>query len=440
MLVWELKNLILEKEGIPTDQMKLIFNHNQLGEDGKTLDQYGIEPLRQGQASSSSSHTLHLVLRLGGRNYPPPVSGHSNMSDLRSAAAIAAAGKIPLEVVLPDCTTVMLETRKGDTLKDMRPRLAAILDYHESEQVGNAGSQNVGNIQGTQGQASESSIPPPSAPYMTVPSAPSHARHMRENPSVGSNISSPTAALQNHGNRDLSGQNWVLPFDQLQLNDEPMGEGSFGAVYRATWHGTEVAAKVFQFPGGSTCSQAQISTSLLKKIEDEADMLASIRHPNVVQYLGMCSNPPCMVTELCAQGSLFDVMGRAKTDPSLAAKLTWGQRLSMLADATAGMSHLHQRTPQILHRDLKSLNLLVDSGWKVKIADLGLSKIVKEVTTGSLGGSTVRNMNYRWLAPEVIETGSWVPASDVYSFGVVMWELLTWEMPWNHVTNELMVR
>ncbi|KAH7616281.1 putative serine/threonine-protein kinase drkA [Nannochloris sp. 'desiccata'] len=267
-------------------------------------------------------------------------------------------------------------------------------------------------------------------------------------PSTATNtISEPTAPVQTfqpeagaipslEQRRSVSHQTWVIPFDQLQLGTL-LGRGSYAEVYRATWHGSEVAAKRFTFPGGSIESEIEFSTMLLKKIKDEADLLAGIRHPHVVAFLGMCSDPPCMVTELCSRGSLFDTMKKCKSNPNLAANLIWVRRLSMLIDAAAGMVHLHQRTP-ILHRDLKSLNLLVDSAWRVKIADLGLSKMMEEVTTETHAGSTSSNMNARWLAPEVLETGKWLPASDVYSFGVVMWELLTWELPWTHI-NQFMI-
>jgi ankyrin repeat protein len=254
-------------------------------------------------------------------------------------------------------------------------------------------------------------IPSPSAPFMTV--AP---------------IPTPDAR------KDVSHQNWVISVEELQLG-KMIGKGSYAEVYSAKWHGTEVAAKLFTLPGGSTDSQAEFSTALLNKITDEADLLAAIRHPNVVAFLAMCPDPPCMVTEMCSGGSLFDVIKRCKNDPDFAAKLTWGRRLSMLIDAAAGISHLHQRKPPILHRDLKSLNMLVDLGWKVKIADLGLSKLLEEVTTQTHAGSTASSMNPRWTAPEVFETGNWLPAGDVYSFGVVMWELLTWELPWSHVNQ-----
>ncbi len=255
----------------------------------------------------------------------------------------------------------------------------------------------------------------PSAPFMTKPSEPAKSQ----------------------GNNALH-KKWLISFKDLELGPV-LGEGSYAEVYRAKWHGAEVAAKVFKFPSGSMGSKEEFSNSLLHKITEEADLLAAIRHPNVVSFLAMCSDPPCMVTELCS-GSLFDMIKRSKTEPALAAKMTWGRRLRMLTDAAAGMSHLHQRVPPTLHRDMKSLNLLVDSAWKVKISDLGLSKLMEEVTIESHAGSTASNMNPRWLAPEVLETGNWLPASDVYAFGVVMWELLTWELPWGHVNNQFLVR
>jgi serine/threonine protein kinase len=236
----------------------------------------------------------------------------------------------------------------------------------------------------------------------------------------------------------VSHQNWVIPFEDLQLGNF-LGSGSYGEVYRATWHGTVVAAKRFTFPGGSSEAKIEFSSTLLHKIKIEADLLASIRHPNVIQFLGMCSEPLCMVTEFCDQGSVFDAIRRCKKDPSLATEFTWNRRLNMLADAAAGMSHLHQRKPPILHRDLKSANLLVDSAWKVKVADLGLSKLMEEATTEAHAGSTAWHINPRWLAPEVFETGIWIPASDVYAFGATMWELLTWNLPWDHM-NIFMVR
>ena len=234
-------------------------------------------------------------------------------------------------------------------------------------------------------------------------------------------------------------QNWMVPYSDLVMGTL-LGSGSFATVYNATWHGTEVAVKVFKLPDDEHGSQtSMLSAALLPKIEAEANLLAAIRHPHVVAFLGMCAAPPSIITEKCSRGSLFDLLQRANQDPRLASTLTWSLRLRLAADTAAGMAHLHQRTPPVLHRDLKSANLLIDSSWRVKVSDLGLSKLLEEVTAASTVGSTSSNLNPRWLAAEVMETGTWTAASDVYSFGIVLWELMTWQFPWSHLSNAFMV-
>ncbi|EFN55433.1 hypothetical protein CHLNCDRAFT_31062 [Chlorella variabilis] len=159
--------------------------------------------------------------------------------------------------------------------------------------------------------------------------------------------------------------------------------------------------------------------------------MASLRHPNHHRLPGTATaDPPFLPpAEYCAKGSLADVLKAANASPQKAAQLTWLRRLNMALDATKGMLYLHKRG--IIHRDLKSPNLLVESTWKVKVADFNLSKIVED--TGS-GRSTVANMNPRWLAPEILNGESATTASDVFSWGVVMWELLTFQLPWPHVS------
>ena len=74
------------------------------------------------------------------------------------------------------------------------------------------------------------------------------------------------------------------------------------------------------------------------------------RHPNVVNFLALCHNPPAIVTEYCARGSLAEVLAAARADPALAAHLTWPLRLRMAADAAAGMLYLHTRPSPVVHR------------------------------------------------------------------------------------------
>ncbi|EFN53893.1 hypothetical protein CHLNCDRAFT_13716, partial [Chlorella variabilis] len=90
-----------------------------------------------------------------------------------------------------------------------------------------------------------------------------------------------------------------------------------------------------------------------------------------------------------------------------------------------GLLYLHRRSPPIIHRDVKSPNILVDQHWRAKIADFNLSKIL------GAAGDTEGPTNPIWLAPEIaLNDAEATAASDVYSFGMVLYELLTWKLPW----------
>jgi serine/threonine protein kinase len=154
----------------------------------------------------------------------------------------------------------------------------------------------------------------------------------------------------------------------------------------------------------------------------EALLLAQLNHDNVLAFRAWCASPPCLITEFCERGSLRDVLAGALRGG--AASLSWERRLRMARGAALGMAYLHSRSPPIIHRDLKSPNLLVDDSWRVKVADFGLSGLQ------GAGELPADRLNPLWAAPEVLCGAPATAASDVFSFGVVLWELLTWELPW----------
>jgi serine/threonine protein kinase len=224
---------------------------------------------------------------------------------------------------------------------------------------------------------------------------------------------------------------WEFGWNDVRI-DHVLGVGSFGKVFLATLNEAPIAIKVL--------IDAQTHTSgpsiMDSKLVEEAGLLAALRHPNIVNFLGFCTVPPSIATEYCARGSVFDILQEADAAPRgpLAQQLSWPRRVKMVIDAAAGMLYLHTRTPVIIHRDIKSPNLLVTTDWTVKIADFNLSRLLDDTkqAASTIGGGPG---NPRWLAPEILQGIKASPASDVYSFGVVMWEMLMWQLPWGDTNS-----
>jgi hypothetical protein len=230
----------------------------------------------------------------------------------------------------------------------------------------------------------------------------------------------------------------IVDFKDIELV-RTIGEGSFGLVWMARYLQTTVAVKILTHDlkrdvgtgaSDSALSQ-QPSSQVMSALQREASIMAGLRHPNCIQYLGATLNPPALIMEYCSKRSVDTLLAGASTDPKLAKQLDWVHLMSMACDAAKGMLYLHTRSPPIVHRDLKSPNLLVDGLWHVKVSDFNLSRALENNAVVS----SLQITNPRWLAPEVLKGGQAGTAADVYSFSIVMWELLTWKLPWGNDTN-----
>ncbi|EOY21278.1 Tyrosine kinase family protein isoform 6 [Theobroma cacao] len=172
-----------------------------------------------------------------------------------------------------------------------------------------------------------------------------------------------------------------IPWEEITL-------GSYGEVYRGDWHGTEVAVKKFL--------DQDISGESLEEFKSEVRIMKKLRHPNVVLFMGAVTRPPnlSIVTEFLHRGSLYRLIHRPNN------QLDERRRLRMALDAARGMNYLHNCTPVIVHRDLKSPNLLVDKNWVVKVVcDFGLSRMKHStyLSSRSTAGTA------EWMAPEVLQ-------------------------------------
>lgn len=143
-----------------------------------------------------------------------------------------------------------------------------------------------------------------------------------------------------------------------------------------------------------------------------------MRGPNIVAFLGAClENRPCLIMEFCSRGSLYNVL------KSLDIQFGWNEFLSWSIQMFNSIQHLHRNKPQILHRDLKTMNFLVTKDWVIKVCDFGLSRFTEQSGSRMSTFYQLRGtMNY--CAPETVEGIQYTTKSDIYSLGIILWEML----------------
>ncbi|XP_027149496.1 serine/threonine-protein kinase STY46-like [Coffea eugenioides] len=197
--------------------------------------------------------------------------------------------------------------------------------------------------------------------------------------------------------------------------EHKIATGSNGDLYKGIFHSQDVAIKVLK--------AEHLTETVQREFAQEVYILRKVRHKNVVQFIGACTRPPllCIVTEYMHGGSIYDLLHKQNGVLKLPAIL------KVAVDVARGMSYLHQNN--IIHRDLKAANLLLDENEVVKIADFGVARV--QVQSGVM---TAETGTYRWMAPEVIEHKPYNHKADVFSFGIVLWELLTTKLPYEHMT------
>ncbi|XP_031386684.1 probable leucine-rich repeat receptor-like protein kinase At2g28990 isoform X2 [Punica granatum] len=191
-----------------------------------------------------------------------------------------------------------------------------------------------------------------------------------------------------------------------------IGEGAFGKVFHGKLDdGTEVAVKKL-----SPSAKAGP-----RQFETEANLLSKIHHRHLVSLLGYCDEPENMAL-------IYEYMPKGNLHENLSGKngevLTWDRRLCIAVDTAKGLDYLHNGcdTP-IIHRDIKTANILLDEHLRAKISDFGLSRIFPSVNDILIATNPVGTRGY--LDPEYYTSRSLTAKSDVYSFGVVLLELIT---------------
>ena len=199
-----------------------------------------------------------------------------------------------------------------------------------------------------------------------------------------------------------------IDFNDLELYG-CLGEGGFGAVYKGKWKSKGMVVAVKRVTGNLEPREVHIPNSLPA-------------HPNIIKFYGAVLKSPncCLVLEYAENGSLYDHIHEKK----IKSGHEWS--LCRAKEIATGMHFLHLN--DVIHRDLKSCNVLLSSDNTSKICDFGTARVLQHTTAMSKAvGSLI------WMAPEILEkqTGRVLSkACDVYSYGIVLWELLMCGLPY----------
>ncbi|KAK4350494.1 hypothetical protein RND71_029807 [Anisodus tanguticus] len=215
-----------------------------------------------------------------------------------------------------------------------------------------------------------------------------------------------------------------LPYPSCELiekiesldEEDVVGAGGFGTVYRMVMNdcGTFAVKRIDRSREGSD-----------QVFERELEILGSIKHINLVNLRGYCRLPTArlLIYDYLAMGSLDNFL-HERVDDRL---LNWNARLKVALGSARGLAYLHHDCcPKIVHRDIKSSNILLDDNLEPRVSDFGLAKLLVDEEAHI---TTVVAGTFGYLAPEYLQSGRATEKSDVYSFGVVLLELVTGKRP-----------
>ncbi|XP_022143777.1 probable serine/threonine-protein kinase PBL19 [Momordica charantia] len=205
-----------------------------------------------------------------------------------------------------------------------------------------------------------------------------------------------------------------------------VGEGGFGCVYKGLIKSAEDPSTKIEV------AVKQLSKRGLqghKEWVTEVNFLGVVEHPNLVKLVGYCAEDDergiqrLLVYEFLPHGSVEDHLSNRAETP-----LSWAMRLRIAQDAARGLTYLHEELDvQIIFRDFKSSNILLDEQWNAKLSDFGLARLGPPEGFTHVSTAVVGTMGY--AAPEYVQTGRLTSKTDVWSYGVFLYELITGRHP-----------
>lgn len=216
----------------------------------------------------------------------------------------------------------------------------------------------------------------------------------------------------------------IIDFAQLKFGP-CLGSGGFGEVFKGIWQRYDVAIKQIFLK--------TFSTDLDKEFRNEVAIMSRCRHPSLVHLYGIAlqDNSKYLIMEYLPNKSLYEQLSTSDV------QISWPMRTNYCYDIAAGLAYLH--SVNVVHRDLKSLNILLDKENRAKISDFGLS-VIKIATLSSITRPT-KIGSIRWNAPELFQSVESMETfkSDIWSFGMVMYEIVSRKIPFAQVADDMRV-
>jgi len=203
---------------------------------------------------------------------------------------------------------------------------------------------------------------------------------------------------------------------------ESLGSGEFGQVYRGFFRGAEVAIKQLYW------DSSVVPEVIIQDLTREIESFRHLRHKRLVSFVGACLEVPnfCLVTEYCPGGSLHHLLHVRKT------RLPPLHGTNMCLQLADGVMYLHSQTPVVVHRDLKSLNVVLDLSLNLKLCDFGLTESMDRthITKKNNGGSP------RYMAPELFDNKSKITEKvDIWSAGCIFSEIFGGPLPYEGINT-----
>eukprot|EP01133_Synstelium_polycarpum_P003936 gene3936-4557_t len=188
-----------------------------------------------------------------------------------------------------------------------------------------------------------------------------------------------------------------------------IGSGTYSKVYKGRYREKYVAIK--------TLRGTNMTTEQIQGFRKECDILSTIQSPYLISFYGSCveESQLSMVVEYCSKGTLHKVINSTSLD------MDWDKWFKWMTQVVEGVRYLHNMKPPMVHRDLKTLNILVGADWNAKLCDFGLTRTMTMTNVSTLG---MLRGTMAYTAPEIYDGLLYNTKSDVYSLGVIMWEMV----------------